>query len=132
MLSQTKLLHKRQRKEDKRNLKRKATRKFLNQLAGLGTAKRQQALFHARRTASILDAIKGVDLIIKRWCDKISIELMGQVENQKVLLKAAVRAKDDKAIQKAVQDFVPINDQLIEIVKKYDSPVQPSKDIVTP
>jgi hypothetical protein len=125
------LHHKRQRKEAKRNLKRKANRKFLNQLAGLGVAKRQQALFHARRTASILDAIKGVDLIVKRWSDKISDVLMAAVEAQKRNLKAAVKSKDDKAIQQAVQDFIPINDQLIEIVKKYDSPVEPSKDEVT-
>lgn len=139
MLSQTKLHHKRQRKEAKRNIKRKAVRKYLNDLAGLGVQKRSLALHHARRTAGINEALAGINAIIKRWSDKISETLLAKIDTQKLVLKTAMKSKDDKAVQQAVNDFVPLNAELIEIVRVNEKGVENSvmsmetnKDIVIP
>lgn len=129
MLSQTKLLHKRQKKEAKRNLKRKGVRTYLNKLLGLGPEKRNQALHHAQRTAGIKVALINIDAMIKKWNDKISLELLTKVQNQKIILRQAMKSKDAEAIQQAVNDFVPLNQEVIDIVKKFDSPVE---NIATP
>lgn len=138
-MEKAKLQKKRQRKEAKRIVKHKAVRKYLNRLAGLGMGKRSQSIHRGRRTAGIKEAIAAVDNIIKRWSDKISEALIGKIDAQKLVLKTAMKSKDDKAIQQAVNDFVPLNAELIEIVRVNETVVEntvmsmeTNKDIVTP
>ena len=121
-MNKLKLQKKRQIKEAKRNLKRKAIRKYRNNLLSLGVRKRQEALFNAKRTAIINEATKNMDAIIKRWNDKISLDLLAKIETQKITLNAAMKLKDATLIKRAIDDFVPLNKELLEIVEKLEYP----------
>ena len=121
-MNKLKLQKKRQVKEEKRNLKRKAIRKYKNNLLSLGVRKRQEALFNAKRTANINEATKNMDAIIKRWNDKISLDLLAKIETQKITLNAAMKLKDATLIKRAIDDFVPLNKELLEIVEKFENP----------
>ena len=121
-MNKLKLQKKRQIKEAKRNLKRKAIRKYRNNLLSLGVRKRQEALFNAKRTANINEATKNMDAIIKRWNDKISLDLLAKIETQKITLNAAMKLKDATLIKRAIDDFVPLNKELLEIVEKFENP----------
>ena len=121
-MNKLKLQKKRQVKESKRNLKRKAIRKYKNNLLGLGVRKRQEALFNAKRTANINEATKNMDAIIKRWNDKISLDLLAKIETQKITLNAAMKLQDSTLIKRAIDDFVPLNKELLEIVEKFENP----------
>lgn len=119
-MNQLKLQKKRQRKEAKRNLKRKTVRKYLNELKGLGKTRRIESINNGRRTANINSALAHLDAIMKKWNDKISPELELKVKDQKAILKTAMKSKKANIIQEAVNNFVPLNQEVIEIVKKYD------------
>ena len=121
-MNKLKLQKKRQIKEAKRNLKRKAIRKYRNNLLSLGVRKRQEALFNAKSTANINEATKNMDAIIKRWNDKISLDLLAKIETQKITLNAAMKLKDATLIKRAIDDFVPLNKELLEIVEKLEYP----------
>jgi len=111
-----------QRKEAKRNLKRKAIRNFRNKLLGYGKEKLYLSIQHGKRTSSINQAIMYLDNIIKRWNDKISLDLLSKIDAQKVVLKSAMKSKDAEKIQNAVNEFVPLNQEVIELVKKFETP----------
>ena len=121
-MNKLKLQKKRQVKEEKRNLKRKAIRKYKNNLLSLGVRKRQEALFNDKRTANINEATKNMDAIIKRWNDKISLDLLAKIETQKITLNAAMKLQDATLIKRAIDDFVPLNKELLEIVEKLEYP----------
>ena len=112
-----KLQKKRQRKEAKRNLVRKQVRKNLNGFKSLGRAKQERAIRRARRTLGIKSALQNIANIIKRWSDKVSQDLSDRIDAQKVVLLNAMKSKDDQAIEKAVNDFVPLNQELYTIVE---------------
>jgi hypothetical protein len=111
-----------QRKLAKRKIKHASVRKELNRLKSLGVAGRSLSIQRANRTRNIGIAIQNIENIIKKYNDVITIELIQKIDAQKAVLKTALKSKSEVAIQTAVNDFVPLNKELIDIVEAYDRP----------
>ncbi len=109
-MNKLKLFKKRQRKESKRIIKRKVIRKHLNLWNDLGKERK-------RRTENINIALQNLDNIVKRWKDKISVELESRLNQCKENLSIARKTKNLSLIDKAIKDFVPIYEEIIKIVE---------------
>ncbi len=116
-MNKLKLFKKRQRKESKRIIKRKVIRKHLNLWNDLGKERQRIALERKRRTENINIALQNLDNIVKRWKDKISVELESRLNQCKENLSIARKTKNLSLIDKAIKDFVPIYEEIIKIVE---------------
>ena len=125
-LSAKSLQQKRARKELKRKLKRKAIRLSRNQWNSLGKGRQRLAQERCRRKLGINMALENLNKLIKKWSDKISLDLIAKVESQKVVLLTALKTKNLTVIDKAIQDFIPLDKEVQETVAKYDVPVNPT------
>jgi hypothetical protein len=115
-----KLQHKRQRKEAKRIIKHKIVRKALNRWNGLSKPKQTLARERAKRSLMVRIGLQNLDLLVKKWSDKITDEFIKRIDELKANLKAALKTKDLEVIDPAIKAFVPIQEELNGIVAKYD------------
>ena len=116
-----KLQKKRQAKEAKRILKHKAVRKSLNLWKGLGKDRQKLALNRAQRTNGINLAILHLESLIKKWNDKISVKLLNIIEIEKKMLLEVLKTKDISLIDAQIKSFAPLNQEVIDIVKKLET-----------
>jgi hypothetical protein len=118
---------KRQKKNQRKSLKKNRIRKQfvtgLHKWSALGKTVQRRALGNGQRTKNITAAMDGLNAVIKKWNDKIPLETIATVNKLNVELVIAMKSKDAALIDVAIKNFLPVNQEILDIVKKYDAPV---------